>query len=166
MLACKTHQCQVGKEVKRLPSGEGGHTVRPPRPHPLTHFLELWEAMRQTHEGYKRSGCQPLAVRAHHQRTLTTSHVPTTGGPQPPAQRPLLIARVVISFHLFLLLLFSPSLNFLAHKGYVVCLSTCCILWFCEIRHGAVETFCQVNIRFQHHCANSNIMKLQRYHLL
>jgi len=43
-----------------------------------------------------------LAVCAHHQKTQTTRCVPTSGGPRPPAQRPLLDPRVVISFLLFL----------------------------------------------------------------
>ena len=58
--------------------------ARPPRPPPMpadSFSRTFGEAMRQAPEGYKRRGGQPLAARAHHQKTLTTRHMPTTRRP-------------------------------------------------------------------------------------
>jgi len=111
--------------------------------------------MRWAPRGYERRGGQPLAACAHHQKIQTTRCAPTTGGPQPPAQRPPLDPRVVISLISSLAL----SLAFPAHKGNVgTSLSTCYILWFCEIRLRVAETFHQVNVRFQPHCTKTNVI--------
>ena len=132
--------------------------------------------MRWATKGYKRRGAQHLAVPAHHKNILTTRHAPstrrprppgctpTTRGPRPPAETAAGSEGVGIFTLISSLAL---SLAFSACKGNVVrSLSTCYILWLCEIRHCVVEIFCQVIIFFQPHCTKSNVMKLQSYHLL
>ena len=145
VLTCKSHLGHIGKEAEHLPSGG---TVRPPRHTPPNAlwliFKKFWEGMRQLSKGYKGRGYQPLAVCTHHQKTQTTRCAPTTGGSWPPAQRPLLVPRVVRTVLLFIPLLssLSLSLTFLAHTGNVGrSLSIYYILWFSEIRHCVVATF-------------------------
>jgi len=99
--ALETHLCQVGKEVKHLPSGAAVRPLRPPDPMPTDSFSEnFWEAMRQVPGGYEKGGVQPFAVCAHHWRTQTTRH--THPPPEDPGhqQRLPLDPRLVIYFFL------------------------------------------------------------------
>jgi len=97
--------------------------------------------MRWAPEGYKRGGDQPLALRTHHQDILTTMRTPTTGEPPNTSSESTTGSKGGDIFSLTSSL--ALFLAFWAHKGNVgMSLSTCYILWFCEIRHCVVETFC------------------------
>ena len=121
--ACETHLCHVGKKVEHSPLGEECEITEtlpsaPPLLCPLTHFRELLGNYEMcTLRVLKERGPAPCCVHpppehpdqqahAHHQKTQTTRCAPAAGGPQSPAQRLPLDPRVVISFLLFLLLLF------------------------------------------------------------
>jgi len=138
-LACETHLRHAGKQVKHLRkaatslTGEGLWDPSPPTPTDSFSrtFRKLWDRYSEATKGEAARALQCA---------------PTTRGPWPPAQRPLLDPRAVTSFLLFLLLTLlsfsSLFLTFWAHKGKVgISLSVCYVLWFCETRHFGVETF-------------------------
>jgi len=152
--------CRQG--ISALAFGGGMWDHQDSSPPPSDSFLRTFGKPRDRQlKCVRGEGASPFLCTPTTKKTLTTRYAPTTGGPLPPAET----TAGSKGGDIFSLISFL-SLGFSAHKGNVISLSASYTLWFCEIRHHVVETFCQVNINFWPHCANSNVMKFQSYHLL